>query len=44
MVNAWNGLAGKIMADPGVDRFKFELHRHQDKLEMERYEDIVQDW
>ena len=28
VVNAWNGLAGKVVATETVDRFKFELDRN----------------
>ena len=39
VVNAWNGLPGKVVAAETVDKFKLELDRYLEVIEMERYRD-----
>ena len=39
-VNAWNGLPGKIMAAETEDRFKLELDRYLEVMEIEGYGDV----
>ena len=40
VVNAWNGLPGKVVAAKKVDKFKFELDRYLEVLEIEGYGDV----
>ena len=39
VVNAWNGLPGKVVAAETVDKFKLELDRCLEVIEMEGCED-----
>ena len=39
-VNAWNGLPGKVVAAETGDKFKLELDRYLEVLEMEVYGDV----
>ena len=40
VVNAWNGLPGKVVAAETADKFKFELDRYLEVMEMEGYKDV----
>ena len=40
VVNAWNGLPGKVVAAEKVDKFKLELDRYLEVMEIERYRDV----
>ena len=40
VVNAWNGLPGKVVAAETVDKFKLELDRYLKVMEVEEYGDI----
>ena len=40
VVNAWNGLPGKVVAAETVDKFKLELDRYLEVLEIEGYGDV----
>ena len=40
VVNARNGLLGKVVVVVGMDKFKWDLNRYLDALEIERYGDI----
>ena len=40
VVNAWNGLPGKVVAAEKVDKFKLELDRYLEVLETEGYRDV----
>ena len=40
VVNAWNGLPGKVVAAEKVDMFKLELHRYLEVMEIEGYGDV----
>ena len=40
MVNAWNGLPGKVVAAETGDKFKLELDRYLEVLEIEVYRDV----
>ena len=40
VVNAWNDLLGKVVAAETVDKFKLELHRYLQVLEIEGYGDV----
>ena len=42
VVNAWNGLPGKVVAAEKVDKFKLELDRYLEVLEIEWYGDVDQ--
>ena len=37
VVNAWNGLLGKVVAADRADKFKLELDRYLEVLEMDGY-------
>ena len=39
VVNEWNGLLGKVVAAEKVDKFKLELDRYLEVMEMEGYGD-----
>ena len=39
-VNVWNGLPGKVVAVGTVDKFKLELDRYLQVLEIEGYRDV----
>ena len=40
VVNAWNGLTGKVVAAETADKFKLELDRYLEVLEVEGYGDV----
>jgi len=40
VVNAWNGLPGKVVAAETVDKFKLELDRFLEVMEIEGYRDV----
>ena len=40
VVNAWNGLPGKVVAAETVYRFKLELDRYLEVMEIEDYRDV----
>ena len=40
VVNAWNGLPRKVVAAEKVDKFKLELDRYLEVMEMEGYGDV----
>ena len=40
VVNAWNCLSGKVVAAEKVDKFKLELDRYLEVMEMEGYGDF----
>ena len=40
VVNAWNGLPGKVVAAEKVDKFKLELDRYLEVMEIEGYWDV----
>ena len=40
VVNAWNGLPGKVVAAENVDMFKLELDRYLEVMEIEGYGDV----
>ena len=40
VVNAWNGLPGKVVAAEKVDKFKLELDRYLEVMEIEWYGDV----
>ena len=40
VVNAWNGLPGKVVAAEKVDKFKLEFDRFLEVMEMEGYGDV----
>ena len=40
VVNVWNGLPGKVVAAETVDKFKLELDRYQEVMEIEGYGDV----
>ena len=40
VVNAWNGLPGKVVAAETVDNFKLELYRYLEVMEIEGYRDV----
>ena len=40
VVNAWNGLPGKVVAAETVDKFKLELDKYLEVMEIEGYEDV----
>ena len=40
VVNAWNGLTGKVVAAEKVDKFKLELDRYLEVMEIEGYWDV----
>ena len=40
VVNAWNGLPGKVVAAEKVEKFKFELDRYLEVMEMEGSRDV----
>ena len=40
VVNARNGLPGKVVAAVKVDNFKLEIDRHLEVMEMEGYRDV----
>ena len=44
VVNAWNGLPGKVVATETEDKFKMELGRYLEALEMNGYRDIGRTW
>ena len=35
VINVWNGLPGKVVAAEKVDKFKFELDRYLEVMEIE---------
>ena len=37
IINAWNGLPGKVVAAQTVDKFKLELDRYLEVMEIEGY-------
>ena len=39
-VNAWNGFPEKVVAAEAVDKFKLELDRYLEVLEIEGYGDV----
>ena len=40
VVNAWNGLPGKVVAAETVDKFKLELDRYLEVMEIEGCGDV----
>ena len=40
VVNAWNGLPGKVVAGETVDKFKLELDRYLEGMEIEGNGDV----
>ena len=40
VVNAWIGLPGKVVEAETVDKFKLELDRYLEVMEMEGYRDV----
>jgi len=40
VVNAWNGLPGKVVAAETVDTFKLDLDRYLEVMEIEGYRDV----
>ena len=40
VVNAWNGLPGKVVSAEKVDKFKLELDRYLECMEIEEYGDV----
>ncbi len=40
VVNAWNGLPGKVVAAETVDKFKLELDSYLEVMEIEGYRDV----
>ena len=40
LVNAWNGLPGKVVAAETVDKIKLELDRYLEVMEIEGYRDV----
>ena len=40
VINAWNGLSGKAVAAETADKFKLELDRYLEELEIEGYWDV----
>ena len=40
VVNAWNGLPGKVVAAETVDNFKLEFGRYLEVMEIEGYRDV----
>ena len=40
VVNAWNGLPGKVVAAETVDKFKLELDRYLEVMEIDGYGDV----
>ena len=40
VVNAWNGLPGKVVTAETVDKFKLELDRYLEVMEIEGYGDV----
>ena len=40
VVNAWNGLPGKVVAAETADKFKLELDRFLEVMEIEGYRDV----
>ena len=41
VVNAWNGLPGKVVAAEIVDKFKLESYRYLEVMETEEYVDQI---
>ena len=41
VVNSWNVLPGKVVAAEKVDKFKLELDRYVQVIEIAGYEDVV---
>ena len=41
VVNVWNGFPGKVVAAETVDKFKLELDRYLEVMEIEGYGDVV---
>ena len=40
VVNAWNGLPGKVVAAETIDKLKLELDMYLEIMEMEEYGDV----
>ena len=40
VVNAWNGLPGKVVAAETVGKFKLELERYLEVMEIEGFRDV----
>ena len=40
VVNAWNGLPGKVVAAETLYKFKLELDKYLEVMEMEGYRDV----
>ena len=40
VVNAWNGLPGKVVAGETIDKFKLELDRYLEVMEIEGYGNV----
>ena len=40
VVNAWNGLPGKVVAAEKADKFKLELDRYLGVMKIEGYGDV----
>ena len=40
VVDAWNGLPGKVVAAEGLDKFTLELNRYLEVIEIEGYGDV----
>ena len=40
VVNAWNGLSGKVVAAETGDKFNFQVDRYLEVMEMEGYGDV----
>ena len=40
VVNAWNGLPGKVVAAETVDKFTLEVDRYLEVMEIEGYSDV----
>ena len=40
VINAWNGLPGKVVAAETVDKFKLKLDRYLEVLEIKGYRDV----
>ena len=44
VVNAWNGLPGKVVAAETVDKYKLELDGYLEVMEIDGYWDVGQDF
>ena len=40
VVNAWNGLPGKVVAAETVDKLKLELDRYLEAMKLEGYQNV----